>query len=128
MGIRHSRMFRSVTNGATPSRLRRAQKTLAVERERLPLFADQVTAEQPAAEHRIAEIDAAQAGHMRSFRGVCARQWRWGRAQLAACDDRNAIVADWNAITGPATSEYFADFVRCAILGHCGRISTNDQR
>lgn len=111
--MRHSLQGHMQPRGVTPRRLAAADRALRLERERLPLFADQVAIEQPTATERIQQIDAAQVEHWQSHRDLAAKHWRWGRRRLA---DHPAtatdIFAKWETSSIPPTAAYFADFVR----------------
>lgn len=111
--MRHSIQPRPTTREITPRRLAAAERALRLERERLPLFADQVAAEQPSAEERIKRIDAEHAGYWQSHRDLAASHWRWGRRILSEYPAYGAdILAKWEVSSIPPTAAYFADFVR----------------
>lgn len=111
--MRHAIQGHCVPRGVTPRRLAAAERALQLERERLPLFADQVAAEQPTAEDRIHRIDAEHLGQLQSHRDLAAKHWRWGRAQLASHPEcAPDIAALWEKSSIPPTAAYFADFVR----------------
>ena len=114
MPLRHGLRHRPEPRGVTPRRLSAAAAALAREQRRLPLFSDQVIAEQETPKERIARFDQQQLDSDQARRDLAARHWRWGRAQLLALSDetRVAIVAAWNASSIPPTAAYFADFVR----------------
>ena len=80
----------------------------------MPLFADQVAAEQPTPEERIAHFDEQLLDGIQSRRDLAAKHWRWARRQLAgiSTDIRAEIVERWNTSSIPPEAHYFADFVR----------------
>ena len=80
----------------------------------MPLFADQVAAEQPTPAERIAYFDERLLDGNQGRRDLAAKHWRWARHQLAAvsADVRAEIVERWNASSIPPEAHYFADFVR----------------
>lgn len=114
MPIRHTVRHRPEPRGITPRRLSAAKRALSRERDRLPLLAGQVAAEQPTPEDRIQHFDRQLLEHDQAHRDLAAKHWRWGRTQLSflSAEIRVAILAAWNASSIPANAHYFADFVR----------------
>lgn len=111
--MRHCIQPRPMTREITPRRLAAAERALRLEREWLPLFADQVAAEQPTAEERIKRIDAEHAEYWQSHRDVAASHWRWARGILSQHPAYAAdILAKWEVSSIPSAAAYFADFVR----------------
>ena len=92
-----------------------------MERERLPLFADQVAAEQPTPEERITHFDERLCGGNQGRRDLAAKHWRWARRQLTgvSADVRREIVERWNFSSIPPEAHYFADFVRTQFRRRC---------
>jgi hypothetical protein len=118
MKIRHAIRGRLQPRGITPRRLAAARKALQRERQRLPLFANQVAAEQPSAPERIEACDLDLLRREQEHRDLAARHWRWGRNVLARQDEavRREVVARWNSSTIPPEAAYFADFVRRQLM------------
>ena len=114
MRIRHRSRGRITPRGPTPRRLAAARRALQRERDRLPLFADQVVAEQVSPDERIRRIDQEQLADEQSRRDLAARHWNWGREQLLVHSPavRHATLDKWNVSSIPADAAYFADFVR----------------
>ena len=114
MSIRHSVRHRPEPRGITPRRLAAAKRAHQREVDRLPLFADQVAAEQGTPEERIERFDQDQLEHNQGRRDLAAKHWRWGRRQLSflSAEIRIDILELWNATSIPANAAYFADFVR----------------
>jgi len=114
MPIRHRVRHRPEPRGTTPRRLAAARRALALERSRLALFVDEVAAEQPTPEERVAYFDQRQLQADKAHRNLAATHWRFGRRQLAVLSDsiRSEILSRWNASSIPAEAHYFADFVR----------------
>lgn len=111
--MRHSLSGRYSPRGVTARRLAAAERALRLERESLPLFAEQVAAEQPTAVQRIERHDASQAEYFQRQRELAAVHWRWGRLMLRLHPEHAAdIMAKWNQSRIPPTAAYFADFVR----------------
>lgn len=117
MPIRHTVRYRPIPRGITSRRLAAAKSALKRERERRPLFADQIAIEQPTPEARIAGFDEELQRQDQGHRDLAAEHWRWGRVQLSMLSDelRREVVEAWNKSTIPPRAEYFADFVRTAI-------------
>lgn len=109
-GIRHQ------ARDTTPNRLARARAALARERDKLALFADQVAADQPTPEERLATIERDQVDFWKDHRNARARDWRNGRRWLRALPRgvQARIVEKWNRQRGPKDGTYFATFVRMA--------------
>ena len=114
MPIRHASHGHLTPRGITPRRLSAAKRALQRQRERLPLFADQVAAEQGTPEERIEHFDQRQLEREQGHRDLAARHWRWGRYQLSqlSAEIRLEIIERWNSSMIPPQSHYFADFVR----------------
>jgi len=83
------------------------------ERDRYPLFADHVAAEQHSPDEELARRQRRADRLDTTLRGLDARVWREKRAiyfSLTA-DQRAEIRARWLAWTGPTTALYFAYIV-----------------
>jgi hypothetical protein len=83
LSIRRSIRHRPTPRGITPRRLIAAKTALRRERERFPLFADQVAEEQPTPDERIAHFDERLLNGDQGQRDLAAKHWRWARRQLA---------------------------------------------
>ena len=112
--IRHSTVSRLTARGITPRRLAAANRALQRERDHLPLFAEQIAAEQPTAEERVEEADRQLLQYAQSQRDLAALHWNRGRQwlQQIPAETRAEIIALWNQRTCPPTAAYFCDFVR----------------
>ena len=112
--IRHSLRHRIEPRGTTTRRLAAANRALKKERDRRPLFAEQIAAEQPSPEQRIEDADRCLLDYDQAHRDLAAAHWRRGRRWLSAipADVRAEIVDLWNRKTCPPTAAYFCDFVR----------------
>ena len=97
MPIRHASIGHLTPRGITPRRLSAAKRALQRQRERLPLFADQVAAEQGTPEERIEYFDQKQLERDQGHRDLAARHWRWGRHQLSqlSAEIRLEIIERW---------------------------------
>jgi len=80
----------------------------------LPLFAEEVAAEQETPEDRISRLDRDFLDYEARQRGLEARQWRIGRRLLHDVNGRirTVLLQQWNASSVPAEAAYFADHVR----------------
>ena len=112
--MRHLVRWRPRVRGVTPRRLAAAKRALKRQRDRLPLFADQVSQEQETPEERIERFDLELLAHDQRFRALAAKHWRWGRRLLRrqTTEVQQEILAKWNRSPIPPDAAYFADFVR----------------
>ena len=117
MPIRHSLRHRFQPRGVTPRRLGAAKRALTNERQKRPLFADQIEEEQESPEERINRFDDAMVDHEQGHRDLAAKHWRQGRRMLSEISEeiRSDLIERWNASSVPPTAAYFADFVRCKL-------------
>lgn len=102
------------TFGPTPRRLAAARKALQLQREKCPLFAEEIAAGQPTPEERIKAYDRDIIERMHIMRQFTAYQWRKGRRELKAIpeNEQQELLNYWNLRKfGPLSSEYFADLV-----------------
>jgi hypothetical protein len=104
----------------TRRRLAAAERRLRIERDKTPLFAEHVAAEQPTPEQRIAAHDAQQAEYRRRDRRQWAAQWRECRAQLAAmpADQRPQFLLAWNNGYQPKDPVSLLDALRTWRIEH----------
>lgn len=79
-----------------------------IEREALPLFADQVAAEQISADEEMAGRRVVWERHAVTGRQQRAGEWRKARARVQAYPDaaRRALLAYWQNCTWPADPSY----------------------
>ena len=101
--------------GPTPRRLAAAKRALARQREKLPLFADEIAAGQPTPEERIRMFDDAYISWRKKMRAFTASMWLKGRALLREMPEmeRNEFLDYWNhRWKGPKRAEYFLDILR----------------
>ncbi len=114
MRIRRTKMLRWERRPATSRRVAAATRALRRERDKLPLFADQVASEQPTPEERIDTQEQHCEAWWNRLRDTCAIHWKLGRKMLFAMPDWQDVLARWNDAPYPARSEYFADYMH-----HC---------
>lgn len=114
--IRHGRRPRSLLNPrpVTPRRLSAAERALTRQRQRLPLFAEQLAAVQPRAEERIEAFEEAALESERRIRRFEAGCWRDGRRWLRNMPKplRGRCLRRWNESSCPAEGAYFAAIIR----------------
>lgn len=118
-------MPRAAARPLTERRLAAARRALQREREDCPLFADDIADEQPTAEERVQEIDAAQVAHWQRIRDYNARTWRAARRILNGLpvEERDRLRAEWQSAPYPASASYFADF----LYQRTGRSASREQ-
>ncbi len=97
--------FRKVVSGAgvTGNRLRGAEIALRRQREKVPLFAGHLAAQQPTPEERIADFDAVLVEASRDRRNTQAKCAREARALLAGLtqEQRELVLLRWSVWGGP---------------------------
>lgn len=115
--MRHSLCVRLQPRGIAPRRLAAAKRALTKERQKRPLFADQIEEEQGSPEERIDRIDQSMIDYDQGHRDLAAKHWRQGRRMLKEVTEetRADLIERWNASSIPSTAAYFADFVRCKL-------------
>ena len=103
-----------LSRGITPRRLAAANRHLRLERERFPLFADQIAVEQPSPEQRIVKADENWNHFWGKFRTFSASQWRFARRVLRSlpADRRRDLIQRWNASPYPKEAHYLLSFLR----------------
>ncbi len=111
--MRFKRFPHWISRSATPRRIAHSRRAIEREAQKTPLFAEQIRAITTPAE-RLTSIDAQNARWWRRLRDLTARQWRTARRAVQQLPPaiRQELLACWNAAPYPASSEYFADFVR----------------
>ncbi|MBN1625005.1 MAG: hypothetical protein JW944_00660 [Deltaproteobacteria bacterium] len=98
-----------------PRRLAAARRALKRERDKLPLFADQIAQKQPTPEERIAFYDQAILKMIQHMRQFDAYQWRKGRKMLKdlPVKEQKIFLHYWNNIwKGPRKGNYLCDLIR----------------
>lgn len=110
--MRHSMFPRHVRRDVTTRRIARAKQHLNAEVDALPLFAEQIKAEQESPEERIARLDAEHEAQWQALRDFVAKQWRQSRKRLAELGKQGEeIRAEWQRSSWPASSEYLATLI-----------------
>jgi hypothetical protein len=79
----------------TPRKLSALARRQRAEREALPLFAEQIAAEQPSAAEVMAQRSTQWTRAFRRDRDRAAEQWRRGRRELRALPSAAHMVSYW---------------------------------
>lgn len=97
----------------TTRRLASARRKLERQAEALPLFAEQIRAEQPTPEEVVQKADASWKRFVQMDRRHDAERWLTGRRLLRElpAERRAELIAEWNAKKCPAAPHYFMDFL-----------------
>lgn len=121
MRTRHDKVFRPTKHVITPEKIKRSQSALKRERDKHPLFADQLVEIQETPEERLISFFDKLRRHEKQIRKAFAVAWKVGRAALAGMShvDRATCLDSWNHSSTPATGEFFAD--------HCCRFAGRQQ-
>lgn len=98
----------------TQRRIANAERALKRQRDKLPLFADQIAAEQPTAEERCRGFDDGLYKFWQEHRDLEARMWRECRRAISVMPelDRKTLMVQWNQSNWPGNSVYFSVFLR----------------
>jgi hypothetical protein len=94
-------------------RLSSARRALQRERDKAPLFAREIAAEQPTPEGRIQQLDAGAAAWLADRRRGVAAGWKACRAELRSlpADLMLAILREWQYGYLPGSHEYLANLI-----------------
>lgn len=116
--MRFRREIRVVSRPVSAARLKAAERALRKQRERLPLFAAEIEAEQPTPKERIRKMDAGFELFWADRRRWHAGVWRRWRAVLnrLPMELGTTVRNRWNLSPIPGEAVYFADFVRCQLV------------
>lgn len=105
---------RAVQRSITPRRLSASKRALQRQRNKLPLFSDQVASQQPTPLARLERIDlAGKAYWIRLRKDECQRWVQVRRAvREASCTDfRQSFLKQWNRASHPGSAVYALDFL-----------------
>jgi len=108
-------IYKEIPRGPTPRRLAAAKRALRRQRDKLPLFADEIAAGQPTPEERIKYFDEMHVEWLKRRRKYTASVWRRARKALREMDEaeQRRLLKFWNEDwLGPRDACYFADLVR----------------
>lgn len=94
---------------ANAQRMAAAAKRIQGEKDKMPLFAADIT--ETAAE-RVERMEAAGAAEWRRHRRLRAEMWRRGRAVLRVSSNAAELAAEWQRSPVPGSCEYLLDFLR----------------
>ena len=104
----------------TPRKLSALARRQRAEREALPLFAEQIAAEQPSAAEVMAQRSTQWTRAFRRDRDRAAEQWRRGRRELRALPEsqRTWFLRYWQQEwRGPLTAHYLLMLLNMARTG-----------
>lgn len=103
----------------TPRKRQALARRQARERDALPLFADQIAADQPDADTVMAERAAVFARVEQQWRASFARDWRRGRAWLRSlpAEDQAKLLRHWNSRIYPGDPTYFLGMLHSYTTG-----------
>ena len=129
------RLYKTKARGITPRRLAAAKRALKRQRDKYPLFADQIAARQPTPEQRILEMDAKFVEEWDKLRQTTCKKWfelrRIIRKEI--CPElKEEFLSSWSIMSYPADPYYASDFllrlVRKKCTGCSGRITEQEFR
>jgi hypothetical protein len=108
-----------ISREVTTARIVASERALKRERDKVPLFASEVAAEQPSARERIEKIDIGAQAWLDDRRLRFAALWKASRLKLRtlAVDVALRILAEWQFGYLPGSPEYLADLIHCRLRG-----------
>jgi len=108
-------IVKEIVWGPTPRRLAAAKRALKKQRNKYPLFAEQIALRQPTPEERVKQYDDARLNMIKWHRAYDAQVWRKARAMLSDLnpDSRERFLNFWNnEWRGPRTGTYLCNLIR----------------
>ena len=119
--MRFTKYPKSIERDVTPNkrRLSAAKKALKRERDKAPLFRDEIAAEQPTPEQRIATLDSNAREWLSERRRGIAKAWRECRSRLRSlpADAARSILIEWQYGYLPGSAEYLATLITSRLRG-----------
>ena len=117
--MRFRRWHRPEPYGDTPRKRAAFHRKQRLEREALPLFAEQIASTQPSVDAEMARRAVWWSEFERDWRNDRAAWWRKGRARLFALPDalRARVRQIWRTCPYPADPASFADFLHQIAVG-----------
>lgn len=112
--MRFSRGFRVTAYEPTSRKLAAVKRRQRLDREKFPLFADEIAEGQPDPEQVLIDRAVHWVERQQARRDDLAQQWREARAQLRALPDdrRAAFVRYWNRSKYPGDASYLKSALR----------------
>lgn len=112
--MRFSRGFRVTAYEPTSRKLAAVKRRQRLDREKFPLFADEIAEGQPDPEQVLIDRAVHWIERQQARRDDLAQQWREARAQLRALPDdrRAAFVRYWNRSKYPGDASYLKSALR----------------
>lgn len=110
--MRFSKEFKPYAREITKRRIFCARRALQKQRDKIPLFADQLN--QPTPMERIVDFDKKCFSCFVRFRAMAAENWIEGRRllRLMNIEKKKRFLDYWNRSSIPGKAEYFLDSVR----------------
>lgn len=90
-------------------RLVTASKAIQRQKDKMPLFADDIV---ETAQQRIERMEKIGEAEWSRQRAIRAAMWRRGRAAIRACRNAAELAEEWQRSSVPGTAEYLCDFVQ----------------
>ena len=115
-------LHKTKRRGITPRRLAAAKRALRKQRDKCPLFADQVAAIQPTPEQRIWDMDTQFVFHWDKLRLATCKKWLKLRKIIREeiCPElKNEFLVSWSKMKYPADPYYASDFLLWLIRNRC---------
>jgi len=121
--IRFNReLSKTKRRGVTPRRLAAAKRALKKQRDKCPLFRDQVRARQPTPEQRIYDMDTKFVKEWDGLRLATCKQWLKLRRiiRVEVCPDiKEEFLTSWRIKSYPGCPYYALDFLLMLVKEKC---------
>ncbi len=115
-------LHKSRRRGITPRRLAAAKRTLKKQRDKYPLFREQIAAKQPTPEQRIWDMDSKFVNEWDALRLATCKQWLELRRIIRkeVCPElKDEFLSSWYNANHPADPYYALDFLLQLVRGNC---------
>jgi hypothetical protein len=129
------RLYKTKARGIAPRRLAAAKRVLKKQRDKYPLFTDQIAARQPTPEQRILEMDAKFVEEWDKLRQAACKKWLELRRIIrkGICPElKMAFLSSWYNLSYPADPYYASDFLLRLVKEKCtscpGRLTESEFR
>jgi hypothetical protein len=129
VSVRHDKFPRNERKPANPRRIASTKRTLKRQRDKLPLFADQVAAEQPSPEERIEKHEDFHAVYWQNLRDHEAKAWREGRKLLVEKppEEQELLRFIWQVSNIPGSGAYLCGFVKTYLAKTTARLAAGER-
>lgn len=114
MKIRHQKHLRVFVRPITKRMIDAEERALKKQRDSMPLFREQIAAEQPTAVERLEDFQGSSCIWQQEQRDSTAKLWREIRRKMSDMPDdrRELIIGTWNDSGMPGTPSYFMCHIR----------------